>query len=491
MLTTILLILAVVVLFVLAFMLLRTLSFARSGQPVEPVEGIAVEPEVIAGHLASAIRCKTVSMKDETAEDGKAFKDLHRVLEKTYPRAHATLHRQVIGGYSLLYTWKGSQPDLPPVVLMAHQDVVPVEEASLGEWQQPPFDGKIVEGYLWGRGTLDIKSQLVTILEAVEDLLKTGYEPRRTLYLAFGHDEEIGGNRGTKAVVEWMQQNDIRPAVVLDEGGMILEELLPGVKVPVALVGTGEKGVVTLELTVEDSPGHSSTPKRETTIGILARALAFVEHHPMPARLNFLLPTLRAVGSVLPFGQQFALANSWLLGGLLVKKLSANPQLDAALRTTTAITIINGGVRENVIPGKASARVNFRLMPGDGVARVCDHVRKVMDDERVKFEPVGGFAREASPVSPLGTPSYRMLERTIRQIFGNIPVAPFLVLGGTDSRHFYAICDEVYRFTPLSYSKEDMRGVHGFNERIRIADLGKMVQFYAQLINTWGGVFEE
>jgi carboxypeptidase PM20D1 len=404
---------------------------------------------------------------------------------------HATLHRQLISDYTLLFTWKGTTPDLPPIVLMAHQDVVPVEEASLGEWQQPPFDGKIADGYLWGRGTLDIKCQLVTILEAVEDLLKTGYEPKRTIYLAFGHDEENGGNRGTRAVVEWMQQNDIRPAVVLDEGGMILEKLLPGVSVPVALVGTGEKGVVTLELSVEDTPGHSSTPKRETTIGILARALAFVEHRPMPARLTFFKPTLRAVGSVLPFWQQFALANTWLLGGLVIKKLSANPQVDAALRTTTAITIVNGGVRENVIPSRASARVNFRLMPGDGIAKVCEHVRKVIDDERVRFEPVGGFVREASPVSPVDTPSYRALERTIRQMFSNIPVAPFLVLGGTDSRHFYAICDEVYRFTPLAYSHEDMHRVHGFNERILIDDLGRMVQFYVQLIGVWGGVFEE
>lgn len=491
MITTILLIVAVLLLFLFAFMLLRTLTFARPAEPVELLEGIPVEPEVVAEHLAEIIRCKTISMKEVTPEGSKTFLELHHALEKMYPRVHATLHRQKISDFTLLYLWKGSQPDLPPVVLMAHQDVVPTEEASLSEWAQPPFAGQIAEGYLCGRGTLDIKSQIIAILEAVEGLLKTGYEPVRNIYLCFGHDEEIGGNTGTKAVVKWMQQNDIRPAVVLDEGGSILNEMLPGVSVPVALVGTAEKGVVTLELTSESTPGHSSTPARETTIGILAKALAFLEHTRMPAKLNFLLPTLRAVGSALPFSQQFMLANTWLLGGLIIKKLSTNPQIDAALRTTTAVTIVNGGVRENVIPSKATARVNFRLMPGDNVAAVCDHVRKVIDDKRIRFEPVGGFVREASPVSPTNTASYRVLDRTIRQIFGNIPVAPFLVLGGTDSRHFYAVCDEVYRFTPLAMAKDDLHRVHGNNERILIADLGKMVQFYGQLIPTWGGVFEE
>lgn len=491
MVTTILLILAGVILLLAAFMLVRTLAFTRPVEPVPPVKGIAVEPEVVANHLAAAIRCKTISMPEESAALGKPFLEMHRLIEKTYPRVHATLSRHLIGDYTLLYMWRGSQPDLPPVVLMAHQDVVPVEESSQAEWQQPPFEGRIAEGYVWGRGTQDIKSQVIAVLEAVETLLKSGYQPTRTIYLSFGHDEEIGGSRGTKAVVEWMQQFDVRPAVVLDEGGMIMRDLLPGVKVPVALVGTSEKGVVTLELAVESTPGHSSAPARETTIGILAKALAFLEAHPMPARLDLLLPTLRAIGSVLPFGQQFALANAWLLRGTLIKKLSANPQLDAALRTTTAVTIVRGGVRENVIPSRASARVNFRLMPGDTIAVLCDHVRKVIDDRRVTFEPVGGFVREASPVSPTDTASYRALERVIRQVFGAIPVAPFLVLGGTDSRHFYAVCDEVYRFSPLPFAHDDMQRVHGINERVAVEDLGKMVQFYGQLITTWGGVFEE
>ncbi len=278
---------------------------------------------------------------------------------------------------------------LDPVVLMAHQDVVPVEEEALSEWEHPPFDGVVDDDFIWGRGALDIKSQMIAILDAVEHLLAEGFKPERTVYLAFGHDEEIGGH-GAKEIANFLNDQGIHPAAVLDEGGSLIEGVLPGITEPVGLIGIAEKGFMTLRLTVEATPGHSSTPPRETAIGILAKALAFVEAAPQPTNLAPAQMLFRGLGPVLPFSMQFALANLWLFRGVVRKNLEKSPPTYAMIHTTSAPTIIKAGVKENVLPSKATALVNFRLMPGDTIAKVCERVRKIIDDERVEFRAAAG-----------------------------------------------------------------------------------------------------
>jgi carboxypeptidase PM20D1 len=454
----------------------------------EPVELEEIEAPVVAEHLASIIQCETVSMISDNPSGRRAFYELQLKLHEMYPRLHATLEQQIFNDFTLLYAWKGKNPDLPPAVLMAHQDVVPAAPDSLDQWEYPPFSGAIADGFVWGRGTLDIKSQIIGLMESVEALLKTGYQPERTIYLAFGHDEEIGGT-GTKAVVDWFAGREIRPGLVLDEGGQVSEGMLPGVDLPVALVGTAEKGSLVVELTVEAEAGHSAFPPRQTAIGALAQGLAFLEHEQLPTRLNAFMPLIKSVAAAMPFTQQMALANLWLFGGTVKNRLQANPLTNAIIRTTTATTVIHAGDRANVLPGKAFALVNFRLLPGDTIAGVCDHVRKVVDDPRLKLEVNESWAREASPESPMDVSSYQLLGRTIRQVFDNIPVAPYLVLGATDARYYHEICDEVYRFTPLAMTPDDIRRVHGLNERVSVDALGKMVQFYVQLIKSWGADF--
>ena len=261
---TILVVVLVLILFLLAFLLARTGVYGKRIEPVDALEGIKVDVNLVAEHLANVIRKATISNLDPAKVDGKPFLELHKVLESMYPRVHATLARQVVNQYGLLYAWKGRKPELEPVLLAAHLDVVPVEAAGLDEWEHPPFSGQLADGYVWGRGTLDIKSQAIGILEAVENLLKEGYRPQRTVLLAFGHDEEVSGKLGAGTIAKKLEEEGVRLEAVLDEGGAVMEGLVPGIKSPVATIGVAEKGFLSLEFTARGDAGHSSIPPAHT-----------------------------------------------------------------------------------------------------------------------------------------------------------------------------------------------------------------------------------
>jgi carboxypeptidase PM20D1 len=396
---------------------------------------------------------------------------------------HQKLKREVVGGYSLLYTWQGSRADLDPVMVMAHQDVVSADPAG---WTHPPFAGVIADGFIWGRGTLDIKNQLIGIMEAAEILLQQGYRPERTLLFGLGHDEETGGVNGCKVMGQLLKERGVHLAGIVDEGGGISAGLAPGVRGPVALIAVSEKGYLTVEFSVQGQPGHSSTPPPQTAIGILARGLARLEAHPMPTHVRRLRPMYHGIGIAAPLYLQLAFANVWLFGPLLKRWLQRNPEMNASIRTTTALTIVRGGVEDNTVPPEAQAIVNFRLLPGDTIADVLWHAKKVIKDERVHIKPVEGKFNEALPVSPSKGPVYDSLKTVIRQVFDNPPVAPFVMLGGTDCQHFVPVCDDIYRFTSLVMD-ESFRGLeHGIDERIPVEAMAKMVTFYAQLMRAWG-----
>ena len=483
MLTPILYIILAILIITTAIVIVRTLVFERSQGSVEKIEGVAVDDQMIAEHLAAAVRCQTVPLDESGTPEPEAFRQLHQMLESTYPLVHQKLRREVVNGYSLLYIWQGSRADLEPVMLMAHQDVV---SADPTEWTYPPFEGKIVDGFIWGRGTLDIKNQLIGIMDAAEALLQKGYRPERTILFGLGHDEETGGVNGCKILGQKLKEKSIHLAGIVDEGGGIMAGLAAGVRGPIALVGVSEKGYLTVEFTVHGQPGHSSTPPPQTSIGILARALARLEAHPMPTHLRRLRPLYHGIGIAAPLYIQIAFANVWLFGPLLKRWLVPKPEMNASMRTTTALTIINGGVEDNTIPAEVKAIVNFRLLPGDTIAEVLWHVKKVVKDERVKFKPVEGKYNEALPVSPDNGPAYNSLRQVVRQVFDNPPVAPFVMLGGTDCQHFVPVCDHIYRFTSVVMDESFMGLEHGIDERIPVEAMGKMVQFYAQLMQVWG-----
>jgi carboxypeptidase PM20D1 len=465
------------------YVIVRTFLFQRSHGAVEPIAGTPVDADAVAQHLAAAIRCATVPRDEQGAPDPEAFQQLHQMLAETYPLVHQKLKREVISGYSLLYTWQGSRADLEPVMLMAHQDVVSADPEG---WTHPPFAGDIVDGFIWGRGTLDIKNQLIGIMEAAETLLQQGYRPERTILFGLGHDEETGGMHGARVMGELLKERGVRLAGIVDEGGGISAGLAAGVRGAVALIGVSEKGYLTVEFAVRGQPGHSSTPPPQTAIGILARALSRLESHPMPTRMRRLRPLYHGIGRAAPFYLQLAFANVWLFGFPLRRWLARNPEMNASMRTTTALTIIRGGVEDNTVPPEATAIVNFRLLPGDTIADVLWHAKKVIKDERVRFKPVEGKFNEALPISPAKGPAYNSLKTVIRQVFDNPPVAPFVMLGGTDCQHFVPICDHIYRFTALVMD-ESFRGLeHGIDERIPIDGMARMVTFYAQLMQVWG-----
>jgi carboxypeptidase PM20D1 len=486
MLTTILYIILAILTITALYVIVRTLLFSLRQRDVAPVEGVPVDAAAVAEHLAAAVRCQTVPLDDKGTPDPEAFRQLHQMMVETYPLMHQQLKREVINGYSLLYTWEGTQPALEPVMVMAHQDVVAADPVSLDQWTHPPFAGCIADGLIWGRGTLDIKNQLIGMMEAAEILLKQGYRPERTILFGLGHDEETGGTNGCKLMGQLLQERGIRLAGIVDEGGGIIEGMAAGVRGPVALVGASEKGYLTVEITVQGQPGHSSMPPPQTAIGILARALARLEANPMRTHLRRLRPLYHGIGRAAPIYLQVAFANVWLFGPLLLRWLTAIPEMNASIRTTTALTIIQGGIEDNTIPSQAKAIVNFRLLPGDTIADVLQHARKVIDDERVKVEPVEGKFNEALPISPSSGPAYEGLKHVIRQVFDNPPVAPYVMLGGTDCQHFVPVCDDIYRFTSLVMD-ESFRGLeHGIDERIPVESMGKMVTFYAALMQAWG-----
>lgn len=474
----------VVLLFAAAFILIRTATFSTAGRPADPAKPIPLEPRQAAMHLAQAIRCETVSTA-RGKPNRQALLDMHRFLELSYPLVHQRLERTQIAEYSLVYRWPGAQPELDPILLMAHLDVVPVDPATLPAWTYPPFDGAIEDGFVWGRGALDMKNQLVAIFEAVEHLLAAGYQPSRDVYISCGHDEEIGGIDGSRQVAAWFREQGARFSLVLDEGPAIVLDGYPGIQSPVALVATGEKGYMTLELSVECEPGHSSIPPRQTAIGILSRAITRLEAHPMPAHIRALQPFYRAVGSAAPFSMQLSFANLWLFGAYCRGMMETNPQTNAAMRTTTAPTIISGGIKDNILPRQASARINFRILPGDTISSVCEHVRKVINDPRVKFQPYHGIAWEPSPVADINSPAFISIRHLIQQTFGSLPVAPFIMLGATDSRHFNDLAGQIFRFSPMRLTAEDQARIHGINERVAVDELAKMVQFFIQLVQAW------
>ena len=479
--------LLVVLLSVVGF---NTLRFTSKQAPPAARAAAVLDEHALAERFAGALRFATISTQDSAQSDTTAFTGLQRYLQHIFPQAHAFLSREVINSYALLFKWQGADTSLKPILLASHLDVVPIEAATAAQWTHPPFAGVIAGGFIWGRGTLDDKAGVLGILEAVEALLVAGMQPQRTIYLAFGHDEEISGRKGAAQIAQLLQRRGVKLEYVLDEGGAIVSGVTPGLAAPVAFVGIAEKGYVSLELQVASAGGHSSMPPAQTAIGVLSSAIQRLESNPMPASLAG--PTARMfeyLGPEMSFGMRAVFANLWLFQPLLERQLAAAPTTNAAIRTTTAATMFSAGVKENVLPSMARAVVNFRIRPGDSIAQVLMHTRATINDDRVQVQVLDRTAGgEPSSVSEIDTPSFQMLQRTIRQVFPETVVAPNLVLGATDARYYAPLSRNVYRFLPIMLAAEDLKRAHGLNERISVENYARIVDFYVHLIkNTAGG----
>lgn len=431
-------------------------------------------------HLAGAIRIPTVSQDDRSTVDRGAFEQLRLLLESTYPKAWTALDIETFSDHGLMFTWHGSDRGAAPaLVLMAHQDVVPIEESSAGRWSNPPFEGHRTDTHLIGRGAIDDKGSLIAIFEAVESLLEVGTELRRTLILAIGHDEEVMGAQGAATMAAVLTARGVRADLVLDEGGFITEGVVPATKRPVALVGVSEKGYLDIEISATGDPGHSSAPPRVTAIGAVAAAITALQTNPLPARMDAQAAFFEAASQAThrPVRRLFRALPT--LGPLARKFLGRQPSTDALIRTTTAPTLIEGGVKSNVLPASARAIVNFRLLPGDTVESVLEHVHGTVGNA-VTVTRLQGW--DAPAVSDTGTPGYRALADTIGEVFPDVVVAPWIAIGATDARYFSTVSDTVLRFLPFRMNREELTGFHGIDERIRLSDAEPAVRFYRRLI---------
>lgn len=450
---------------------------------VAPLPKATVDIDAAAQRLAAAIRFQTIS--STTAPDASAdpFREMQAHIAASFPAFHAVAKRETINGLSLLYTWQGSDATAAPIALLAHQDVVPVAPGTEGDWQAPPFEGVVRDGFIWGRGAWDDKGNLYAMMEAAEQLVKDGFRPKRTIYFAFGHDEEVSGLNGAKAIAETLKSRGVRLDFVLDEGLLVTEGILKGLDKSAALIGVSEKGYLSLTLTARATPGHSSMPPRTTAIGTLSAALAKLEANRLPA--GFRGPVAEMFGVLAPEMSgmnRIALSNLWLFKPLLVREFEKSGALEANIRTTTALTIFNAGNKDNVLPGVAEATINFRLLPGDTRDSVIAHVRRVIDDERIAVAALGG--NDPPKVSPTSGASYRLIARTIREIFPDALVAPGLMIAATDSRHYESVSDNIFRFSPVRANAQDLTRFHGTNERISIDNYADMIRFYRRLMSS-------
>ena len=463
-----------------AAMMVISVAFASGAYAAE----IATSEE-IAERLAGAIRFETVSYENAADFDGEPFHGLSAYLRATYPHTHAALDLERVNVHTLLFRWQGSDPNLQPALFMSHTDVVPVEEAALEAWTHPPYSGLIEEGYVWGRGAIDVKSGVIFWLEAIETLLSEGFEPRRTIYLSLGHDEEIGGVEGAMEVARIFRERGIRPAFLFDEGGFIFDgyPLLPDMTT--ALVVTAEKAYFTVELTTHGVSGHSSLPPPSTAIGKLARAIYRVEENSMPTRLvQPVRDMFDAASPFVSFGQRFAFRNLWLMGGIVKRSLLRERVSSALVRTTFATTIISGGVKDNVIPELAKATINVRILPGDTPDDVIAHLTRVIDDPEVEIE--GTSWGEGAAPAPVSGVAFSLAKAAITEVLPEAVVLPGLIPGATDSRHFAGLVDEILRFVPERLSMDQVGGAHGRDERLAVEHLADSVAIAVGMVRRAG-----
>lgn len=479
------------VIFVLILIvLIRTFTLTTKQAAVPVIKKVQIDKQSASEHLSKGIQFRTVSFDNPGKDDYKTFRALQDYIDTAYPLIHQHLQRTVINDFSLLFEWKGRNTNKKPIILTAHLDVVPVD---LSEWKLDPFSGEQAAGIIWGRGALDDKGSLFAILEAVENLLAQGFIPERTIYLGFGHDEEAGttgGMQGARNIAAYLMQKHIHAESILDEGGIMANEELSLIKgKKLALIAVAEKGFMTLRLTAEGQSGHAMMPPAEDlAILRLAKALVALDKHKLPSSLDGTVGlTFDYLAPEMPFVNKLLFANKWLFGLMLQQELAKNNLLAAMMHTTVAPTVIQGGVKEQSLPASASLLVNFRILPGETSKDVINHVVRSINDSHVKVELYGTIVHEPIPLSGLGHNGYQVIDRTIREIFPGVVVAPVLSTGRTDSLYYKEVADDIYRFAPYVFSPGDDKRPHGKDEFIRADNYFDMIQFYIRYIQNSTG----
>jgi len=434
-----------------------------------------------AQRLAEAVRIPTISYQDRELIDYSQFAHFNQFLRDNYPRVFDALEVETVNGFSLLLRWPGSDPALAPVLFTAHTDVVPVEPGTEGDWQHPPFAGVVADGRIYGRGTLDDKVGVLSLLEAAQQLLAEGFEPRRGIVFAFGHDEEISGHDGASALAARMRELGLHFSWMVDEGGMLVSDnpLLAGMTL--AMVNIAEKGYLTLTLQATGEGGHSSNPPAVSTIGRLANALARIEASPFPPRLTPpVVAMFEALAPQMAQPERMVFENLWLTDGLVARRMAQERSTTPFVRTTTALTMFNAGVKENVVPQRAVAVVNFRLLPGDTPAGIVSYIREVVDDPRVEisYEEWENLPRVADHVGS----GFAVIKAAVERVYPAAVVVPSLLTATTDTRHYVDLVDNQYRFHGVEMVTSQVTSIHGTNEYVGVTSYEKSIEIAVGMI---------
>ena len=461
-----------------AVILVRTLTFKPKAQPAISNEEVSFDKDGAVNALAELVKCKTISYYDHSLEDNGEFEKLIAKLPTLYPQVFEKCDFQQLADRGLLFKWPGKTAS-EPAVLMAHYDVVPVNE---DQWEKPAFEAIIEDGVMWGRGTLDTKVTINGVLYAANSLIAQGFVPEHDIYFAFSGGEEVSG-LGAVNIVDWFDQKGITPALVVDEGGAVVENVFPGVKQPCGLIGIAEKGMMNAQFRCVSAGGHASAPKPHTPVGILARACTRLESKPFKAHIEGpaaqMFDTLGRYSTPL---YRMIFANMWCFGWVidLLGKLSGG-EMNALVRTTVAFTQMEGSSAANVIPPEARMVANMRLNPSDSVASALAYLRKVVGDDAVEITALA--ASEPSRVSTTDCPGWEKVSASVAETWRGSIVAPYLMVQCSDSRHWGRISDKVYRFSAMDLTAAERATIHGNNERIRLETISKAVEFYIRLMS--------
>ena len=472
-----LVVLAAVLIVFLTVITVRAICFRPPVATSKNTESENFDSDGAVSSLAELVKCRTVSRFDGAEEDDAEFEKLVALLPKLYPSVFEKCSFIRTEGRGLLFRWQGKS-ERDPAILMAHYDVVPVDE---DKWDKPPFDAVIEDGVMWGRGTLDTKVTVNAILFAANHLISQGFVPETDIYLAFSGGEEVNGP-GACHIVDYFKKNGIEPSVVLDEGGGVVENVFPGVSAPCALIGIAEKGIANIRYEVESSGGHASAPKPHTPVGVLARACSRVEASPFKYHITEPVAQMfDTLGRHSTFIYRLIFANRWCFSPVLdAMAKKSGGEMNALLRTTVAFTQMSGSSAPNVIPTTASMVSNVRLDPEDTVESAVSYIKKVIDDESVKVTVINGT--DPSRISTTNCDGWRKLSEAVEETWQGSIVSPYLMVQCSDSRHYGAISDKVYRFSAMALTSEERATIHGNNERITLDAISKAVEFYIRFI---------
>lgn len=466
----------------LLVMLVKTL-LTQSRQPRVKWEGSLATDTLAVRHMSQAIRFQTITW-DHLSDGPLKMSELAKMqdwMKQTWPLFHAQANLKIFSPGSMLFELKGTDPGLRPALFLAHLDVVPVDSSDLKFWKFPPFSGAVDHDTLYGRGAIDDKVVAISMLEAVEKKLASGWKPKRTLWFAFGHDEESGGHKGAHEIATYLKKQGLKAEFIMDEGLGVTEGIVPGIKAPVAIIGLAEKGYVSLILSVKMEGGHSSMPKFETAASLLTKALAKIDKHRFDE--EFSPPMKQFMETAAPemtFGYRFLFSNLWVTSPLVKMVMRGNEKTAASISTTHVTTRIKAGVKDNVVPNYAEAMVNFRILPGESVAGTMEQVRKLLNDPRIEIRKHWDFT-EPSPVSETNGFGYDLIRKNISRTFEGVVSVPGQVIAITDCQHYYEVSDHVYRFVPLRINNQNSGGIHGINERIAVKNYMECIRFYGLL----------